>query len=418
MEANRALHRPILAVIYAALALLAACWLLRWDTDAGIALFFALLLPLLGLLRWPNSPRLLFLGFAVMVGGKFVYALTQDPLKGPDERNYFAQVAAFQDLGSFFNYAWEQITQNGFNVSAYPIFGLLYMPFYKGVQLEDPLAIIVFNSLLLLLVVHQTYILCRDHFRFPLPALTETKFHGWTAFALFVSPSFMFMSSIFAKDVTSVLLGLLGALLLLRRRYVLFVVVMLYATGLRDYAIVYTLGFYLLFRGRTKTALAMLVGSLGAVFLFAGPSGVLNAGLLAVFLFFSPNPTNVANWDAAVLYRTLEAIWMSFTLVAAAAVYVKAPETRRFYRLAMIVLLTYACTLILVGYVTVVSRDLDYGVGTIGDNMVRKKLPVLPVLYVFSAYTMIWLGKLTRPFRAVKEVRGCGEGTNSAVSSR
>lgn len=416
--ADRDVRRTLLAVIYGTLAFLASCALLRWSTGAGIGLFFALLLPLLALLRWPNAPRLLFAGFATMVGGKLLYAATLDPLKGPDEKHYFAQVAAFQNLGSFFRYAWEQIQLNGFNVSAYPIFGMLYMPFYKGAHLDDPLAIVVFNSLLLLLVAHQTCLLCRDHFPFPLPAGGDTKLQAWTAFGLFVSPSFMFMSSIFAKDVTSVLLGLLGALLLLRRRYVLFVAVMLYATGLRDYAIVYTLGYWALLRGRTNTALAMLAVSAAAVFAFAGASGVMNAGLLTVYLYLSPNPLNASNWDPAVLYRTLEAIWMTFSLIASVVVYVKAPASRRFYRIGLIVLATYACTLILVGYMTVVTRELDYGVGTIGDNMVRKKLPVLPLLYMFSVYTMLWLGRLVRPSLRRKEVEACGEGTASAGSSR
>lgn len=398
-------QRLLLALIYATFGMVAVAWLLRLDTKTGIAFFFALLLPLFALLRLPNTPRMLYLGFAGMVAGKLAYAETLDTLNGPDALHYYDQVVAFPDLGSFFSFAWQEITVNWANASAYPIYGILYMPFYKGIGLTDPLAIVVFNSVLLVLVAQQTYALCRDHFGYELPMAPNASFYGWIVFGLLVSPSFMFMTSIFAKDTACTLLGLLGTVLLIRRRWILFLLVLLYATGLRDYAIVYTVGYYFLFKGRFKSAVAVLACSAVVVFLFVGVSGFVNAGMLTVFLFMSPNPFNPGNWESATLYRTLEALWMTLSLAAAVAVYAKAPKSRPFYRMSALLLLTYACTLILVGYMTIVTRELDYGVGTIGDNMVRKKLPVLPLLYVFGVYTWYWFGRLVRSYRKENQIK-------------
>ncbi|BBI32093.1 hypothetical protein [Cohnella abietis] len=413
MEVKRDVRRRLLIIIYTVLIFAASGLLFQWDTETGIILFFAMLIPLVGLMRWPNSPKLLFIGFVVMVIGKLVYVQTLNPLRGPDEKHYYEQVVAFADLGSFFNFAWEHIVTNWSNASAYPVYGMLYMPFFKGMQIDHPLTIVVFNTLIFLVVVQQTYQLCRDHFNYPLPELTDNKFRSWIIFGLLISPSFMFMSSLFAKDVTCALLGMYGALLLIRKKYIWFIIVLLYATGLRDYAFVYTVGIYLLYKGHLKTAFTFTVGAAGIVFLFTGFSGVINAGLLTLFLFLSPNPFNPANWDPVMMYRTAEALFMSLSIAGAVMVYINAPETRKFYKIVLFVLFTYACTLILVGYVTIVTRELDYGVGTIGDNMVRKKLPILPLLYVFSAYTMVWLGKLTRPKRVHKEVLSCEEGISS-----
>ncbi|MFC5401547.1 hypothetical protein [Cohnella soli] len=422
-RSKRLYGRPLLTAIYLIVGLVVSGYVLRWDANAGIVWFLAMLVPLLGLLRWPNTPKLLLFGFAAMVIGKLIYAMSLDPLRGPDEKHYYEQVVAFQDLGSFMNFAWDNISANWANASAYPVYGLLYMPFFKLMQLEDPLVIVAFNCVLLLAVIQQTYRLCSDYFQYPLPDRTDTAFRGWIVFGLFVSPSFMFMSSLFAKDVACALLGIFGAILLLRRKYVWFVIVILYATGLRDYAFVYTVGIYLLFKGHLKTALAMTAGSIGIVFLFTGVSGVVNSAMLTMYLFISPNPINFGNWQSETMARTAEALLMCLSLLGAAVVYVKAPQTRRFYGICLLVLFTYACTLVLVGYVTIVTRELDYGVGTIGDNMVRKKLPILPLLYVFSVYTMTWLGKLTRPsVRSTssvarndsrKEEIPCEEGTNS-----
>jgi len=413
MGASRYVHRRWLTVIYLILVLTVSRFLFHWDTETGIVLFFAMLIPLISLMRWPNAPMLMFFGFAVMVIGKIIYAQTLNPLRGPDEKHYYEQVVAFPDIHSFFSFAWEQISMNWSNVSAYPVYGLLYMPFFKGMQLEDPLLIIVFNSVIFLFVIQQTYQLCRDSFPYSLPEKMGNKFRAWIVCGLFLSPSFMFMTSLFAKDVTCVLLGMLGTILLLRKKFVWFIIIMLYATGLRDYAIVYTIGMYMLFKSHLKSAFAMTAGAIGIVFLIAGASGVFNAGILTLFLFISPNPFNPANWDPVLMYRTLEALFMAISFAVAAVVYINAPETRRFYQICFLVLLAYACTLVLVGYATVVTRELDYGVGTIGDNMVRKKLPILPLLYVFSAYTMVWFGRLTRPMQTRKEMLPCEEETSS-----
>ncbi|QHT61917.1 hypothetical protein GXP70_19310 [Paenibacillus lycopersici] len=395
--ARIALHHPALAAMYLVMLLLLGKLFFGLDEKLGMVAFFALLIPFFFfLLRWPNTPFALFGGLGVMLLGKLVYAATMNPVGGPDSIHYFEQVSTFQRLSDFMPYAWNHIVTQWMNISAYPMFGLVYMPFFKWLDIEDSLPIIMLNGLLLLLLVNGVYRMNESRFAYELPEGKRSRFHAYVIFGLLASPSFMLMSSMFAKDVLCALLGAYGASLLMRRRYVLFVLLLLYATGLRDYAVIYTFGFYFLYRQKFRTALAVMVAAMGLLVMQIGPLGLINASLLVVYLFLSPNPLNPGNWDSELLLRTLEALIMTAGLVVSALNFLRFKETRPFYAVAFVVLFTYACTLVLVGYVTVTERDLDYGVGTVGDNMVRKKLPVLPLLYVYQAYTFVWAARWFR----------------------
>ncbi|WP_201007453.1 hypothetical protein [Paenibacillus glycanilyticus] len=397
MQADRLVDtRKIMLVGYSVLLILTAKWAFAADERLSLILYSGLLLPFFVLMRWPNAPVLLMASFTATLAGKAIYAATVNPLAGPDEIHYYEQVTTFEKLSQFMPYAMEQIQTSWMNISAYPVFGLLYMPFFKWLELDDPLAIILFNTVLLILIVNSTYKLNAGRFGYELPDPENSKqsFVIVSVVGLMLSPSLMYMSSLFAKDITCVWLGLLGAQLLVRKRWLLFILVIVYATGLRDYAIIYTLSFYFLYTQKVRTSLCVMAGAAGLLFLQIGPLGIINATMLSIFLFLSPNPINFSNWEPELLLRTLEAVFMGIILMISVYQAIVYKETRKFYLMAAALIFTYACTLVLVGYVTITGRELDYGVGTIGDNMVRKKLPVLPILYTIAAYAIMWCRKI------------------------
>ncbi|WP_240343733.1 hypothetical protein [Paenibacillus sp. SYP-B3998] len=368
-------------------------WIGEWDLNIGIVVFFILMIPFYFMLKWPHQPFVLYVGFMVMLIGKFIYARTTDPLFGPDAKHYFGQVSFYPQLTDFMQYATDHITTNWLNSSAYPVFGLLYMPYFKFLNMSDPLVIITFNSFLLIVCCNMTYRLNEKFFTYELPEVRTNTYHAVLIIGLLASPAFMYMSSVFGKDITCALLGLLCTQLLLNRKYLLFLIVLFYASMLRDYSIVYILSFYFLFRRSLKSAIAMLLTAMGVVLWKVGTVGLLNAFLLTLFLFISPNPSKAMNWDVEYIMRTLEAVYMMVTLGMSVIVWFLHKETRSFYTMCLLLLFTFGCTLVLVGYMTVTERDLDYGVGTVGDNMVRKKVPILPILYMMNAYTLAWLTK-------------------------
>ncbi|BBH19565.1 hypothetical protein Back11_09100 [Paenibacillus baekrokdamisoli] len=388
------LQHPLAAALYLVMLLMLGKLLFPLDEQLGMVAFFALMIPFFFfLLRWPNTPGALYGGICIMLLGKLVYAITTNPVTGPDEIHYYEQVSTFDQLSDFMPYAWNHIMTQWANVSAYPMFGLLYMPFFKWLAFQDPLPIIMLNSVLLILIVNQTYRLNESRFNYQMEREQVTRFHSIVILGLLVSPSFMLMSSVFAKDVTCALLGIYCAGLLLRRKYLLFILLLLYSTGLRDYSLVYTFGYFFLYANKIRTAVVVMCLAMGILVMQIGPLGLINSSLLTFYLFISPNPIKFSNWDITYLFRTLEALFMSIGLIISILNFIRFKETRPFYAMVFTLLFTYACTLVLVGYVTVTGRDLDYGVGTIGDNMVRKKLPVLPLLYIVQAYTFVWARK-------------------------
>jgi hypothetical protein len=395
LQAPRGLNlfQGILICIYLCLLMLTTKWVGRWDLDIGIVVFFILMIPFYFMLKWPHQPLVLYIGFMVMLIGKFIYALTTDPLFGPDATQYYGQVSFYPQLTDFMNYASDHITTNWLNSSAYPVFGLLYMPYFKFLNMSDPLVIITFNSFLLILCCNMTYRLNEKFFTYELPEVRRKTYHAVLIIGLLASPAFMYMSSVFGKDISCALLGLFCTQLLLNRKYLLFLIALLYTSMLRDYSIVYILSYYFLFRRSMKSAIAMLITAIGVVLWKVGTVGLLNAFLLTLFLFISPNPSKAVNWDAEFVMRTLEAVYMMVSLGLSAIVWIRYKETRSFFVMCLLLLFTFGCTLVLVGYMTVTQRDLEYAVGTIGDNMVRKKVPILPILYMMNAYTLSWLIK-------------------------
>lgn len=137
---------------------------------------------------------------------------TVNPLAGPDEIHYYEQVTTFEKLSQFMPYAIEQVQTGWMNISAYPVFGMLYMPFFKWLELDDPLAIILFNTVILILIVNNAYKLNESRFNYALPDPDNARqpFILISVIGLMLSPSLMYMSSLFAKDITRVWLGLLG----------------------------------------------------------------------------------------------------------------------------------------------------------------------------------------------------------------
>lgn len=380
--------RPLIVLMYVVLLLVAVRSVYAIDAGMGQVVFYMLIIPLFFLLPWPNHPVVLYLGLSALLAGKLVYAATTDPLFGPDANQYFNQVSAYVRLDDFMAYAQEHIATYFLDASAYPIFGLLYMPYYKFLNGSDPLTMATLNTLILIGCCNLTYVLNKTYFRYEMPF--SRLFYPILLCGVLVSPSFMYLSSVFAKDVTCVALGLLSAYLLLKKKYVWFLLVILYSTMLRDYSIVYSLGFYALFGRKIKLTFAMLIGSIGILTVKVGLAGLLNAVLLTAFLFISPNPLSPDNWDSSLVLRTLEALYMMCSLVMSAVIFIRYKETRLFYSLCLMLLYSYACVLVLVGYISVTGKELEYAVGTIGDNMVRKKLPVLPMLYMMNAYTVAW----------------------------
>src|SRR5690606_9897925 len=101
----------------------------------------------------------------------------------------------------------------------------------------------------------------------------------------------------------------------------------------------------------------------------------------------APFPFDLENWK---LYPLIvpEVIFLIVMFALSAHVYFNNKDTRAFYKVCICFLLIYACVQVLNGHAFVSGR-WEYTVGQVGDNLNRKKLPMIILYYTIAAYTIV-----------------------------
>jgi hypothetical protein len=375
---------------FAALVLLVlGCWpVFRLDEVYGLALFLAGL-PLVLLLL--PSPLTLFTrvltGYG-FVAGVAAYAWTTEVLAGPDEIGYFAQVDRFHSVGSFFSHIAEVLGGQWLLGTAFLSFPILYLPFFGFYGLEAAESIAALNALFWLLSVIITAACAH---RFLKPRYPELSVGLACSLAL-LSPSAMYFASIFAKDTASAFLCVLTVLCLLRRRYVVAVALLYLATMLRPYSIGIVVLYLLVFRASLRTLALTVAAAAASVVVLTGfrPVVLVNIVLIEGFFFLSPNPLNPENWQGHLATLAVEGVFLGAVGIVSALVFLGMPRSRPLYLRLLLGTVIYAAILTLVGYKYLEGRDMlyGYGLGSAGDNMMRKKLPIIPLIYLYAAVTL------------------------------
>lgn len=391
--------RNILAFLVAATVI---AWpLFRVQELYGVALLlFALPLILLFIpLRVHQGVRL-FAGYA-FVAGMVAFALNTDVLAGPDEVRYFAQVERFQSVGGFFAHVYAVLREHWVLGTAYLSFPVLYLPYYGTLGLQQPESIVALNVLFWLLTVGLAAWMFQ---RWWPEHLESAPVAGFFVLASF-SPAAMYFTSIFAKDAGATLLAVLAALCVLRGRWVAAIPLLYFGTMLRPYTIAIAGAYVLLSRASTRGLLLAAAGAVGVVFVVTGlrTDALINVALLSGFMFLSPQPLNPDNWVGYLTPLALEGVFLGGLAAISLLVMLFSPTTRPLYCRTFSAVIIYAAVLVLVGYVHIRALGLSYGVGTAGDNMLRKKLPLVPVFYLHAAVTLRALFNALLPKRAYME---------------
>lgn len=105
--------------------------LIRTHELLGIILSFSFIIAITLFLKWESDLRFAVFGSSLFVLFKLFSLFLVDPITGPDSERYFAQVENFNSLGTFIQFAIQDIQMHGImGVTSYTFFGLFYMPFY------------------------------------------------------------------------------------------------------------------------------------------------------------------------------------------------------------------------------------------------------------------------------------------------
>lgn len=343
-------------------------------------------------LKWTYPSRAIIVGLMVMFVGKVYYLYTLYPVIGPDGVRYYAQISSY-DMSSFLSFFWESLRNDHILMSAYPAFGIAYLPFYYLFNTDNVYLIVVLNTISLVGIVFVGYRITEKYFYDRLK--NNKTLLTMIAIGVLCSPSYMYWTSTFSKDVFSLFIAFLALYALLEKRFLLFLLLTAYATMLRPYSIAIIAIYFILYKGYFKLSLLMLLGSLGIVWYSTGFVGVTNALYSTLYLVLAPFPLNLENWSLYFL-PVAEVMLFSAFLLVSLYVFINNKKTRKFYMIALIGLVIYACVMALIGNAHITSRNLDYGFGTIGDNITRKKLPLIFMFYTVIAYTVVNLPRRKR----------------------
>ncbi|HDM8209784.1 TPA: hypothetical protein P0E34_005041 [Vibrio campbellii] len=337
--------------------------------------------------------KLLFLCFStsiyILCGLYFKENL--DVLIGPDEYRFYQEYVdySYDRIGYLIDSISHVVDNNFFHSSSYPVFGFFINPLIDFIRFDTSSHkyIIPINFFLLFLIL----ILLKNIF-------SISKYNNTYILLFSLSPAVIYHSLIYAKDILSLFLIFLSCLACTRKKVFLFFILLVLASLLRPYAIaivfVYLSFFFLSARNISVCVLVCLL----VTYFFVGISGVVNAFITVPYLVISPNPTNIL--EGRVDYFPLYFESIIFSLLYMSSIF--ACIHRRKLDLLIIFhlcLLVYSVVMVLVGYTGSLSYGNSYSFGDMGGNLVRKKIPMIPLIILFFYFSFTSIYKEWRCFR-------------------
>lgn len=371
------------------LALLATRILFQYSSDMAFTVFLLMLYAIVLLLRFEEK-TVIVITFPVFIVVKLVFLFMLNPVNNPDARNFIGYYDLFSGYSEFFNHFLNDLITNHINAEIYNTFGVLYISFFEIIGSTNPVAFNVYNTILTVATPYLVYKIVKKHFAYEVD--NKTLFMTIFVSLCILSPSLLHWSSIVRKDITILFFTVLSLHLLLEKRFVWFLIVSLYAFTIRSYTIIPVLLYLVLFKKLNRAALCGTLLSVVVVFYQAGALGVANTFYTLGISLLSPNPFSLENWGTYG-YRTLESVVVLMGLLLSLIVFLRQKDTRPFYYILFCCILAYTCVLSLVGYDAAVDFGIEYGFAVSGDDLARKKLMIVFMMYMMIAYSVAKLRK-------------------------
>jgi len=378
---SRSVSTPLMLAVLSGLVLLP---LVRLNELLAVVVYF--LGCIFFVARVPReTDRRLVSALAVYYVGVTVHLLYFSPLFEGDTVTYFLQLgeyrSVFEYVGVFVqNILADPLWLTGF----YQKFPMLYLPFYFSLDLSSPSSFVVINTTLWVATVLMLKQFSEQYTDISDSNLSPTLY----SVLMLLSPLFIYYSSQFQKEVTTIFFTVLAAFLFTRDRYFAFLLVAASAFYLRPYALAMIAVYVLVFNGRLYWLVAVLGGSFSILLVYSRSAvTAINSAVAFLFVFVTPLPFELNNWlQASVTLRTVESSVVG-GLFAVSVLFIMANrDVRREYALLALGISTYAVTTVLVGYT--LTAPETYDLLTLGINLGRKKSLVHPLILLWAALTL------------------------------
>lgn len=375
-------------LIFATLLLPVSALVANYHIIIGISTFFIILLISSIYFYRATSPLFLF-GICVYLIGVFFTTLFQTPLVGSDEMQFFN----LSTLPSIPGYLFSRVelvvefVQGGNRPGVYETFPILYAPLFEAFNISSPRFIVIINVTFWI----GNAVIFRELLISYANELPRSISPNIAATMLLLSPTAIYWTGTFAKDIISASLCMIAAYLFLRKRYLLFLFILGLATGIRVYSVA-IISIYI----ATMIWSPLLLGiglfvSVLFVLIYTGQIVPLfNSILIWGYFFVSPNPMNIENWlDPYLFPRLIEGLIYAIGLSVSGLIAVVNRKLQIQYLVLSVGILIYALVIVAVAYrYTVFVRGLHYGFGTAGDNILRRMVPILPLIAIWMSITI------------------------------
>ncbi|PNU04063.1 hypothetical protein [Novosphingobium guangzhouense] len=210
-----------------------------------------------------------------------------------------------------------------------------------------------------------------------------------------ISPSVMFFSSDFMKDLYAILFGLLTAILFVRRQWAWLALAVIISFVIRRYNPLMSFCLVMAVKGKGRWDYAMFAGyavlMLGIIKL--NIAAMANMLLSIVYIYMNPLPFRLENWEFPTGLLTFQGlVFAALPVFAVYQVLDRRMRAQGFDRIAISIAL-FGFLVIAVGYNNMVNlRGESMEIGRGGDNMTRKAFPALPLIDIQFAFVLAWVG--------------------------
>lgn len=357
---------------------------------------------------YTSIPIRLISGFFLFIA-IFMIQSALPVIQGPDAQSYFEKInsTSLIDLINHLRSTFD-LTSPGL-VSATITFPITIKSLAGRLAETNPEVIALTNAFLWILSAFSwvNAVKSSEH----LKRLSDKRSLTLLIVLLLTTPSVVYWSSVFAKDIATTAVTILAATSAYRRRYVTAFILVILATLLRPYSIIMAIAFLLFLNGSIRLLFLCVLGALTIIIIYSGGdlTPIANIPLTTGFMLLSPDPSNINNWllfselgswTFSPFILTAEALLLSIVIITGSTFGVLRGQGLHVLTCIALGIVLSASALTLIGYHR--FQGENYAIGFLGDNMVRKKLSMWPLIITWATLSILYIKDGVKGYRRVQ----------------
>ncbi len=341
-------------------------------------------------LCFQGKARICFL-FFLMIWGAVAYFnyLNLDMAVSPDAVKYRDYYYTFKgDPSEFFASIYKEFKESEYyDVSSYSVVAVFFYPvayWFDDTSIDSVFLIMNLVFAFGTVFFHWGAI---DRLSFRYNRAKKYSFFLWI-----FSPVVVYHYQVFSKDIFSCFLCAASVYFFAGKRLFLGIVFLVLATMLRPYSVAIIFSIYFFVADDAKRLIQGGLASFVVVVFFAGLDGLINSILVLLYMPISPNFFSFAveRNDYFPLYMESFTFFLGilFFLIS----WSLSKSVRAFSMHCLLAIFIYACVMTVLGKYSADHYDTVYQVGTMGNNALRKKIPILPIYISMIVVALSFFG--------------------------